>query len=96
MQKIVDIELKPLLDRINEMGHSLEVSKDARELLGKKGYDMQFGARPLKRAIQDLLEDPLCELLMEPLSNSPKGEDKLQLKAEVDADNKEKITITKQ
>ena len=62
LQKIVDIELKPLLDRINEMGNSLEVSPEARELLGKKGYDVQFGARPLKRAIQDLIEDPLCEI----------------------------------
>jgi len=96
LQKIVDIELKPLLDRINEMGHSLEVSPEARELLGRKGYDVQFGARPLKRAIQDLIEDPLCEILMEPLSNSPKGEGNLQLKAEVDANNKERITITKQ
>ena len=96
LQKIVDIELKPLLDRINEMGHSLEVSPEARELLGRKGYDVQFGARPLKRAIQDLIEDPLCEILMEPLSNSPEGEGNLQLKAEVDANNKERITITKQ
>ena len=96
LQQIVDIELRPLLDRIKEMGHSLEVSTEARELLGKKGYDVQFGARPLKRAIQDLIEDPLCEILMEPLSNSPKGEDNLQLKAEVDANNKERITITKQ
>lgn len=96
LQQIVDIELRPLLDRIKEMGHSLEVSTEARELLGKKGYDVQFGARPLKRAIQDLIEDPLCEILMEPLSNSPKGEGNLQLKAEVDANNKERITITKQ
>lgn len=96
LQQIVDIELRPLLDRIKEMGHSLEVSTEARELLGKKGYDVQFGARPLKRAIQDLIEDPLCEILMEPLSNSPKGEGNLQLKAEVDANNKKRITITKQ
>ena len=65
LQKIVDIELKPLLDRIKELGHTLDVSPEARQLLGKKGYDVQFGARPLKRAIQDLIEDPLCELLME-------------------------------
>jgi ATP-dependent Clp protease ATP-binding subunit ClpC len=96
LQQIVDIELRPLLDRIKEMGHSLEVSTEARELLGRKGYDVQFGARPLKRAIQDLIEDPLCEILMGPLSNSPKGEGNLQLKAEVDANNKERITITKQ
>ena len=86
LQKIVDIELKPLLDRINEMGHTLEVSSEARELLGKKGYDIQFGARPLKRAIQDLLEDPICEILME------ETEPSLHLKAEVKED---KVIITR-
>ena len=86
LQKIVDIELKPLLDRINEMGHTLEVTPEACELLGKKGYDIQFGARPLKRAIQDLLEDPICEILME------ETEPSLHLKAEVKED---KVIITK-
>ena len=95
LQRIVDIELRPLLDRINELGHTLEVSPEARELLGKKGYDVQFGARPLKRAIQDLIEDPLCELLMEAPSNSTNMEGGLQFKAEVTKD-REKITITKQ
>ena len=65
-----------------------EVSSEARELLGKKGYDIQFGARPLKRAIQDLLEDPLCELLME------QGEHAMLFKAEVNTENKDKINIT--
>ena len=86
LQKIVDIELRPLLDRIKEMGHTLEVSPEARELLGKKGYDIQFGARPLKRAIQDLLEDPICEILME------ETEPSLHLKAEVKED---KVIITR-
>ena len=90
LQKIVDIELKPLLDRINEMGHSLEVSPEARELLGKRGYDVQFGARPLKRAIQDLIEDPLCEILM-----SEGAEEGMHLKAEIDSENKDKVLITK-
>ncbi len=75
LQRIVDIELCPLLERVKELGHTLEVTPEARELLGKKGYDMQFGARPLKRAIQDLLEDPLCELLIKETESS------LQLKA---------------
>lgn len=88
LQRIVDIELKPLLERVNEMGHTLEVSSEARELLGKKGYDIQFGARPLKRAIQDLLEDPLCELLMD------QGEQAMLFKAEVNPENKDKINIT--
>ena len=95
LQRIVDIELRPLLDRVNELGHTLEVSPEARELLGKKGYDVQFGARPLKRAIQDLIEDPLCELLMEAPSNSTNREGGLQFKAEVTED-REKITINKQ
>ena len=86
LQKIVDIELKPLLDRIKEMGHTLEVTPEACELLGKKGYDIQFGARPLKRAIQDLLEDPICEILME------ETEPSLHLKAEVKED---KVIITR-
>ena len=90
LQQIVDIELRPLLDRINEMGHSLEVSTEARELLGKKGYDVQFGARPLKRAIQDLIEDPLCEILM-----SEGAKEGMHLKAEVDTENKDKVLITK-
>ena len=64
IRKIVDIELRPLIRRVQEMGFVLDVTAEARELLGQKGYDVQFGARPLKRAIQSLLEDPLCETLM--------------------------------
>lgn len=89
IQSIVAIELQPLLERINEMGHTLEVSAEARQLLGKKGYDMQFGARPLKRAIQDLIEDPLCEVLM-----SKDASGAMHLKAEIDEENKDKIIIT--
>lgn len=88
IQSIVDIELQPLLERINEMGHTLEVCAEARQLLGRKGYDMQFGARPLKRAIQDLIEDPLCEVLM-----SKEVGDTMHLKAEIDKENKDKIII---
>lgn len=89
IQSIVSIELQPLLERINEMGHTLEVSAEARQLLGKKGYDMQFGARPLKRAIQDFIEDPLCEVLM-----SREASGAMHLKAEIDEENKDKIIIT--
>ena len=89
IQSIVAIELQPLLERINEMGHTLDVSAEARQLLGKKGYDMQFGARPLKRAIQDLIEDPLCEVLM-----SKDASGAMHLKAEIDEENKDKIIIT--
>ena len=86
LQRIVDIELRPLLERVKEMGHTLEITPEVRLLLGKKGYDIQFGARPLKRAIQDLLEDPLCEVLME------ETEQAMKLKAELKED---KVIITK-
>ena len=65
IQKIVDIELKPLLHRVEDLGITLEVTPEARQLLGKKGYDVQYGARPLKRILQTMLEDPLCDVLMQ-------------------------------
>ena len=61
---MVDIEVQPLARRIGHMGYTLSLTDDARALLARKGYDAQYGARPLKRAIQELLEDPICELLM--------------------------------
>ena len=64
VRKIVDIELTPLVKRIADIGYHLEIQSEARDLLGKKGYDIQYGARPIKRAIQDLLEDVLCEVLI--------------------------------
>lgn len=64
IRRIVDIELRPLKHRIFDMGYTLQLTEAAKDLLGSKGYDVQFGARPLKRAIQSLLEDPICELIM--------------------------------
>ena len=64
IMKIVDVELAPLTERMKTMNLNLVVTPEAKALLGKKGYDVQFGARPLKRAIQNMLEDPLCEVLM--------------------------------
>jgi ATP-dependent Clp protease ATP-binding subunit ClpC len=65
IQKIVEIELKPLLQRVKDLGVTLEVTPEARQMLGKKGYDVQYGARPLKRILQTMLEDPLCDVLMQ-------------------------------
>lgn len=62
--KIVDIELKGLYDRIEAIGYKLVVNDDAKRFLATKGYDVQFGARPLKRAIQNYLEDGLSELII--------------------------------
>lgn len=94
IKQIVDIEAKPLIKRIKEMGYDLQLTEEAKALLAKKGYDIQFGARPLKRALQTLLEDPICELLMEAPSNSPKGEGAPLLKADVDPENKDKLIVS--
>ena len=62
--KIVDIELKGLYERVEAIGYKLVVEDDAKKFLASKGYDVQFGARPLKRAIQNHLEDGLSELIV--------------------------------
>ena len=62
--KIVDIELKGLFERVEAIGYKLVVDEDAKKFLASKGYDVQFGARPLKRAIQNYLEDGLSELIV--------------------------------
>ena len=62
--KIVDIELKGLYDRVEALGYKLIVDDDAKKFLAAKGYDVQFGARPLKRAIQNYVEDGLSELIV--------------------------------
>ena len=62
---IVDLELKSLVKRIENLGYYFQMTDKAKEFVASKGYDVQFGARPLKRAIQNYVEDGLCELLME-------------------------------
>jgi ATP-dependent Clp protease ATP-binding subunit ClpC len=64
IKKIVDIELGGLLKRVEAMGYHMEVSDKAKEFVATKGYDVQFGARPLKRAIQNYIEDGLCERIL--------------------------------
>ena len=58
---IIDIELEKLLDRIKDLGYTLKLSKKAKDFIADKGFDKQYGARPLKRAIQKYIEDPLAE-----------------------------------
>lgn len=62
---IVDLELKSLVKRVENLGYHFQMTDKAKEFIASKGYDVQFGARPLKRAIQNYVEDGLCELLME-------------------------------
>ena len=62
--KIIDIELKGLYKRVKDLGYSLEITDAAKDFVASKGYDVQFGARPLKRAIQKYLEDEMAELII--------------------------------
>jgi ATP-dependent Clp protease ATP-binding subunit ClpC len=62
--KIIDIELRGFRSRIDLLGYKLDISTEAKEYIATKGYDQQYGARPLKRAIQKYLEDPLAELII--------------------------------
>lgn len=62
--KIIDIELKGLFERINNLGYHIKFSGAAKDFVAEKGYDVQFGARPLKRAIQKFIEDPMAEVII--------------------------------
>jgi ATP-dependent Clp protease ATP-binding subunit ClpC len=62
--RIVDIELSKLLARVATLGYTLQMTPEAKEFLAKKGYDVQYGARPLKRAIQQYVEDALSEVIL--------------------------------
>lgn len=65
LEKIVDIELRGLFQRVEGLGYKLDISEEAKHFVASKGYDVQFGARPLKRAIQNYIEDGIAELLLD-------------------------------
>ena len=65
IKQIINIELRGLIKRVSELGYKLEITDKAKEFVAMKGYDVQFGARPLKRAIQTYIEDGVCELLLD-------------------------------
>lgn len=87
IRKIVDIKLSRLFKRINDMGYAVEISEEAKEMLAQKGYSPQYGARPLKRAIQTYIEDVLCELLLD-------DEKKLSSTITIDVDEGDKLKVT--
>ncbi|MCF0198161.1 MAG: ATP-dependent Clp protease ATP-binding subunit [Bacteroidaceae bacterium] len=87
MGRIVDIELAPLQQRITDLGLTLTISDEAKQFIAKNGYDAQYGARPLKRAIQTLIEDPICQMIVEQDIASLS-----ELRAEI---KEEKLVITK-
>ena len=63
--KIIDIELDKLFNRINSLGYKVELTKNAKEYVAEKGFDEKYGARPLNRAIQKYIEDPLAEKIIQ-------------------------------
>ncbi|MFP4605210.1 MAG: ATP-dependent Clp protease ATP-binding subunit [Bacteroidales bacterium] len=64
IHEIIDIELQGLYDRISNLGYKVEITKEAKDYVADKGFDIQFGARPLKRAIQKYIEDPMAETII--------------------------------
>ena len=74
--RIIDIELKGLYHRVENLGYRLEIDEAAKRFVAEKGYDVQFGARPLKRSIQNNLEDGLAELI---INEEPKAGDRIRV-----------------
>jgi ATP-dependent Clp protease ATP-binding subunit ClpC len=64
IHKIIDLSLGKLFVRITQLGYTVELTEKAKDFLSEKGYDQQFGARPLNRAIQKYLEDPIAEEIL--------------------------------
>ncbi len=90
--RIIDITLKDLHKRLENMGYTLTLSEEAKKFVAEKGYDPQFGARPLHRAIQKYIEDPLAEFI---LNNNPEAGSVME--AVMKEDNLGlKITISKE
>ncbi|QUB71859.1 ATP-dependent Clp protease ATP-binding subunit [Prevotella multiformis] len=90
IKKIINIELKGLFNRVHELGYKMEITDEARTFVATKGYDVQFGARPLKRAIQNYIEDGLCELI---LSGNIKAGDTISISKKKDCDRLEFDTL---
>ena len=92
IKKIINIELKGLFRRVHELGYKMEITDEVKEFIAIKGYDVQFGARPLKRAIQNYIEDGLCELI---LSGNIKTADTIVISKEKDRDRLTFDTVSK-
>ncbi len=88
IHKIIDIELKGLYERVSSLGFGIKLSEDAKDYVLDKGYDIQYGARPLKRAIQKYLEDPMAETIIK--SALVEGD---TMKVDFDKENEE-ITVS--
>ena len=91
IHKIIDLELIKLVQRIETLGYTLNLSEKAKDFIVDKGYDEKFGARPLKRALQKYIEDRLAEEIIK--SNLQEG-DTIQMDVNTTADDLE-IVISK-
>lgn len=89
IHKIIDIELNSLFGRVNNLGYTIKITEAAKDFIVEKGYDVQYGARPLKRAIQKYLEDPMAEEIIK--SNLSEGD---QIEIDYDAEKKEIVVRT--
>lgn len=89
--KIIDLTLKNLYKRVKDLGYNLTLDEKAKNFLAEKGYDPQFGARPLNRAIQKYLEDPLAEFI---LNNQALLKDGMTMNASLDENEKMVISFT--
>ncbi len=89
IHKIIDIELNSLFGRVNNLGYTIKITEAAKDFIVEKGYDVQYGARPLKRAIQKYLEDPMAEEIIK--SNLSEGD---QIEIDYDTDKKEIVVRT--
>ena len=102
IHKIIDIELKALFGRVDEMGYNLKLDEAAKDFIAEKGFDSNFGARPLKRAIQKYLEDALAEEIIN--AHLEEGDtikvsldkDKLELKMKILKPKKKKTSPEKE
>jgi ATP-dependent Clp protease ATP-binding subunit ClpC len=88
IRKIIDIEMKGLYQRVESLGYKLELSEQAKDFIASKGFDVQYGARPLKRAIQKYLEDEMAEVIIQ--ASISEGD---VIKVEYDESN-QKLTTT--
>jgi len=91
IHKIIDLELVKLYSRLNDLGYTIEMTEKAKDYICERGYDEKFGARPLKRAIQKLIEDPLAEEIV----NSKLSDGDTILLDLVDGETDLKVTIKK-
>jgi ATP-dependent Clp protease ATP-binding subunit ClpC len=84
IRKIIDIELEKVFKRIQDLNYTVEMNEESKDFLVEKGWDEQYGARPLKRAIQKYIEDPLAEEL---ILSKPEQDSKILITCDKEADS---------